>query len=1011
VKARLFRKHVVLIMALLSGALAISAGIELYAAYQESVASLGRFQREKALNAAVRIEQFVNGIAQQIGWTNETQSGSRAVAPAERRLEYLRLLRQAPAITELSRLDALGHEELRVSRLQLDELGSGRDFSRESKFVQAKAAGTYFSPVYFRKDTEPYMTIAVGGSGPGAAVTVAEVNLKFVWDVVSHIRAGTDGLAYVVDSTGHLIAHPDISLVLRQLDLGTSEQVRMARAGGQDAEPAIVVTNLRGDRMLTAHAEITPLHWLAFVEQPLAEAFKPLYAGLWRTIGLLMLALLIAVATGVVFTRRLVKPILQIQEGATRIGAGELGHRIEVRTGDELESLASEFNRMAERLGDSYAGLEQKVRERTDALREALEYQTATNEVLRAISRSPTELQPILNAVAESAARLTQSSDALIVRLAGESLVVVAHHGSLATLQRDEDIPLARDYVMGRAVLDRTPIHIPDVAALPEDEYAGARMLQARFGYRSVMVLPMLRKDMPIGAIAIRRMNVRPFTEKQIDLLKVFADQAVIAIENVRLFEELRARTAELARSVAELRALGEVGQAVSSTLDLQTVLKTILTRATQLSECYGGVIYEFREATQTFHVMATHRMAPEHLEALQVKPVRLGEGAIGKAGATHAPVQVSDILDESQPVASQVRHILSQLGIRSLLAIPFIREQRLLGGLVVWRESSGPFATDVVNLLQTFAAQSVLAIQNARLFQEIQDKSRELEIANRHKSEFLSAMSHELRTPLNAVIGFSEALQARLFGELNAKQAEYVEDIHASGHHLLSLINDILDLSKIEAGRMELDLSTFDVATAVEQALTFVRDRAERAGVELDVEVSPDLGSCTGDERKFRQILLNLLSNAIKFTPAGGCVGLSASRANGALQVAVSDTGVGIPPAQQETIFEEFRQVGSHRNGMREGTGLGLALARRFVELHGGTIRVQSEAGRGAVFTFVLPGPVALIEPFESRSSSARDGSVGRAACDEGEIAPADTADKSNGSGSPLRQSERKGL
>ena len=840
-KSRLLRKYIYLIMALVSGALVISAGIELYAAYRENTAALGRIQREKALAAAARIELFVNGIVQQIAWTNEAQWGSRAVPPSDRRFEYLRLLRQAPAITELSLLDASGREEVRVSRLGLDELGSGRDYSGDPKFLQAKAAGTYFSPVYFRKDTEPYLTIAVAGKTHDAGVTVAEVNLKFVWDVVSQIRAGVAGLAYVIDAESHLVAHPDISLVLRKLMLDGSEPLRTARAEGPKAEDAIVVTNWRGERVLTAYAEITPLHWLVFVEQPLAEAFTPLYAALWRTVGLLLLAVLIAVATGAAFARRLVKPILQIREGAARIGAGDLDHRIEVRTGDELEALASEFNRMAERLGDSYAGLEQKVEERTEALREALEHQTATNEVLRVISRSPTELQPVLDAVAESAARLTQSSDALIVKVEGESLPIVARHGSLPTLKPDETIPLARDYVMGRAVLDRTPIHVPDVAALPEDEFKGARILQARFGYRTALVVPMLREDVPIGAIAIRRMDVRPFTEKQIELLKVFADQAVIAVENVRLFEELQARTAELAQSVAELQALGEVGQAVSSTLDLQTVLTTILIRATELSACHGGVIYEYREATQTFHVMATHRMVPEHLEALQAKPVRLGEGAIGKAGATGSPVQVSDILDEGQPVAPQVRHILTQLGVRSLLAIPFIREQRLLGGLVVWRESTGRFATDVVNLLQTFAAQSVLAIQNARLFQEIRDKSRELEIANRHKSEFLSAMSHELRTPFNAIIGFSEALQARFFGELNAKQAEYVEDIHASGHHLLSLINDILDLSKIEAGRMELDVSTFDVAAAVEQALTFVRDRAARAQVELEVEVSPE--------------------------------------------------------------------------------------------------------------------------------------------------------------------------
>ncbi len=953
-KSRLLRKYIYLIMALVSGALVISAGIELYAAYRESVASLGRFQREKALNAAVRIEQFVSGIAQQIAWTNESQWGSRAVAPADQRFEYLRLLRQAPAITDLNVLNATGREILRVSRLGLDELGSNRDFSADPKFVEAKAKGAYFSPVYFRKDTEPYMTIAVAGTGRDAGVTVAEVNLKFVWDVVSRIHVGEAGLAYVLDASGHLVAHPDISLVLRKLTLEGSAPLRAARARGPQVEEAIVATNLRGDRVLTAHAEIAPLSWFVFVEQPLGEAFAPIYAALWRTIGLLLVALLVAVAAGVAFARHLVRPILQIREGAAQIGAGALDHRIEVKTGDELEALASEFNRMAERLGESYAGLEQRVEERTTELKESLEHQTATGEILRVIAASQEDVQPVLDAIAQSAVALCDAQYCAVFRLDGEVLHFVAQHNvspeSLAIWKRQSPTRADRTSAAGRAILDAAVAQIPDVYGDPEYGYL---VVARAVGFRSITGVPLLREGKPVGALALARAQAGLLPAKQVALLKAFADQAVIAIENVRLFQELRARTAALARSVAELQALGEVGQAVSSTLDLQTVLTTVLVRAAELSECDGGVIWEFHDATQTFHVMATHRMTPDHLEAIRAHPIRLGEGAIGKAGATGSPVQVSDILVEGESVAWQVRQIITRLGIRSLLAIPFIREQRLLGGLVVWRKWPGPFAAELVNLLQTFAAQSVLAIQNARLFQEVQDQSRQLEIANQHKSQFLSAMSHELRTPLNAIIGFSEALQARFFGELNPKQAEYVDDIHASGHHLLSLINDILDLSKIEAGRTELDVSRFEVAASVEQALTLVRERAARAQLHLDVEVSPDVGSYAGDERKFRQILLNLLSNAIKFTPPGGQVRVSASRANGALQVAVSDTGIGIAPEDQAHLFEAFHRVGDRK---QEGTGLGLTLTRKFVELHRGNLTVTSAPNCGSTFTVSLP-------------------------------------------------------
>jgi signal transduction histidine kinase len=292
--------------------------------------------------------------------------------------------------------------------------------------------------------------------------------------------------------------------------------------------------------------------------------------------------------------------------------------------------------------------------------------------------------------------------------------------------------------------------------------------------------------------------------------------------------------------------------------------------------------------------------------------------------------------------------------GFRSLLAVPLLFEQRIIGALVVSRQDPGSFAREVVNLLQTFASQSVLAIENARLFREIEAKSRELEAASRHKSEFLANMSHELRTPLNAIIGFSEILSERMFGEINEKQAEYLRDILESGQHLLSLINDILDLSKIEAGRMELELADFDLPSAIENALILVRERAGRRGITLGRTIDERLGMMRADERKVKQVLLNLLSNALKFTPEGGRVDVRAGTQGEMAEISVTDTGVGIAPEDQDAIFEEFRQVGTAAKKV-EGTGLGLALSRKFVELHGGTIGVKSEPGVGSTFTFTL--------------------------------------------------------
>jgi signal transduction histidine kinase len=595
-----------------------------------------------------------------------------------------------------------------------------------------------------------------------------------------------------------------------------------------------------------------------------------------------------------------------------------------------------------------------ELQERNRDLTEALEQQTATSEILSVISSSPTDVQPVLDIIAENAARVCGASDASLFMLAGGTrLRKVAGCGIAPGSPIGFEAPLDRGSVTGRAIVDQETIHIHDFPAVAAD-YPTNRSSQ--YGHRTLLATPLLREGVAIGVIGIRRMEIKPFTDKQIALLKTFAAQAVIAIENVRLFNQLQERTQELTESVEEMKALGEVGQAVSSSLDLETVLETIVSRAVDLSGADAGVIYEFDEATQEFNLRASHRMEREAVEGLRAARIKLGEGVTGQAAMKRQPMQVPDTFELRESAVARVRSLLHRLGYRSLLTVPILREQQIMGGLTVWRKQVGEFDPEVVHLLQTFATQSALAIQNARLFREIEDKSRQIEAANRHKSEFLANMSHELRTPLNAIIGFSEVLQERLFGELNEKQAEYTDDILTSGRHLLSLINEILDLSKVEAGRMELELATFDLPLAIDNARTFVRERATKHGITLDVDVDERLGDYVGDERKIKQILLNLLSNAVKFTPEGGRIGIHARHTNGAIEISVSDTGIGIAPEDQARIFEEFRQVGGEYAHKKEGTGLGLTLAKKFVELHGGKIWVESEAGKGSTFIFTLP-------------------------------------------------------
>jgi len=954
-RRRLSHKYFVLFVTLVSGALLASGAQEIYFSYQESKAALVSVQREKAIGAATRIEQFVREIERQMGWTTHPQVVTGAAALEQRRIDDFRLLRQVPAITEISQLDARGREQLRVSRLAMDVVGSGTNFSDDPKFKEASAGRTYFSPVYFRKESEPYMTVAMpsggGAAGAPAPVTVAEVNLKFIWDVVSQIRIGKAGHAFVVDGRGQLIAHPDISLVLKKADLSGLEHVRMARAG--NVTP--IAHDLQGRSVLAASAPVEPLGWFVIVEQPLAEAFAPIRASIARTAVLVLLGIGLSVAVSLVLARRVVRAVKVLQSSAGRIAAGDLVHRIAVDTGDELEELADQFNQMTGALQESYAGLERKVEARTRELTEALEQQTATSEILRVISSSPTDIQPVLDAVSENATRLCEAKDVSLALVEGDVLKVVASYGTMARWWPDEGIPTNRDSVTGRAFVDRQPVHVHDLAATSDEDFPLGKLYQRSGGHRTNLAIPLLREGLPIGVMAIRRMEVRPFTEQQIALLQTFADQAVIAIENVRLFRELQARTGELARTVDQLQALGEISQTVSATLDLGRVLATIAEQTGHLSGADGATIYEFEEATGIFHLRASRNIDHDVIETLRAVPVRLGQGALGRAAETRQPVQFADITVPGM-YTGPMRDALVHAGFRALLAVPILRESQIVGGLVVNRNTPGEFPPETVELLKTFGTQSALAIQNARLFREIEEKSRQLEVADRHKSEFLANMSHELRTPLNAVIGFSEVLLERMFGDLNPKQEEYLQDIVSSGRHLLSLINDILDLSKIEAGRMDLELTRFSVPLALENALTLIRERAMRHGLGVDLAVDPGVGEIVGDERKVKQVLINLLSNAIKFTPEGGRVSVTAHLANGTVEIAISDTGIGIAADDHDAIFEEFRQVGTDYARKREGTGLGLTLARRFVELHGGRLWVKSELGRGSTFTFTLP-------------------------------------------------------
>jgi signal transduction histidine kinase len=797
-------------------------------------------------------------------------------------------------------------------------------------------------------------------------------------------------------------------------------------------------------------------------------------------------------------------------------------------------------HRMARRILQSNRVIAQQASEveaQRHALAETLEEQTATADVLHAIAASAGNPWPAVDLVAGHAARLADVDHAVVFRLEGDVLRMVASRGALPE-GFDVTLPLrvSRDSATGRAVIERVEVHIPDVLAAPEGEWALSRRLQRRVGFRTVLAVPLLREGVPLGVILAHRSEVRPFSAREITLLQTFAQEAAIALEHARLFEQLGERSQELVRSLEEVRALSEVNRALSASLDLEHVLATVLRHAVLLSESDAGFIVEYGPATQTFRVVASHGLSPAFGAAIEAQPVDASQGVLRRATETGEPFQIADVEAAERFF---FRAITLSEGFRALLAAPMPSVDAARGGVVVVRRRAGRFDDRVVRLLMDLARQSKVAIDNARLFQEtrkqrgelerlsqrmqglyrlssdvqeplslreqlhrvlegaialgfldriyvwavsaeadrlvnlagagfaadeaaelegaeiplteagamykayregvpllynpeqplppelrlrppyselrairtrelliipmvargitvgvlagdnkpskrpisvetadllqtfsshaavaianaqlfaaIEEKSRQLEIASRAKSQFLANMSHELRTPMNAILGYTELVLDDTYGTVPEKIREVLERVQKSGRHLLDLINDVLDLSRIEAGQLTLSVNEYSMADLVKSVFLTTEPLASEKGLRLDVSIPPTLPPARGDERRLTQVLLNLVGNAVKFTD-GGDVRVRVGVTGDYFHVAVSDTGPGVALEDQDRIFEEFQQADGSHTRKKGGSGLGLAISRRIVELHGGRLWVESRVGEGSTFSFTVP-------------------------------------------------------
>ncbi len=864
------------------------------------------------------------------------------------------LVKNDSSFTHASIIDSQGMEVVKVSDRKVYFPSDLTDQSKSVKFIKALKGEDYISPVYTSSRAQPYVTMAIplwGAAQSVIGVVSAEADLSFLWDAIGKTRFGTAGYAYLVDGQGNLIAHKDAALVLKRMELRHVDGVNkfLRNPTRADAAPAHEGVGLTGNPVLVTYAPVAQLGWAVILEEPLEAALASVEILKRSALVFLLVGLFVGAAIIAWVSQKITSPIEELRRDVARIGAGNLEHKAEISTGDEIEELAAEFNKMTDALQNSYITLEQKVEQRTKEISALYEVTTAVNQSLALKEISDAVIGKITEIFRFESTRVFLFNDEMDeLQLRASFEVDPDLHTGVRTFKRGQGI-------IGRVAESGEPMIFEDIRTDPR--YAALSTTKASHNAKLSFfaVYPIKTQSRVFGAILFNARSPRKLTSDETQMLISMSEQLAVAFEKASLFRQSERRSQQLS-------VLNTIGTALSQSLDLEIVLNEAIEKMIGTLNFDASWIYLRNPPEEELYLKAHKGLRKDMVDPMKRRNLSAGVG--GKVFQTGQRLVFEDVQNDIRYKQLSPRNMVSSMGFVSSAAFPIKAKEKVVGVLHLATKEKRHFAPDELQLIESIAQEIGVAAENARLFEQVNQKTaelgnmnQELQEANHAKSEFIAAMSHELRTPLNVIMGNAELTGDGFFGDINPEQKKSMTQIRHHSQFLLKLVNDVLALSRLDAKKMSIEPVDVNIDEVIGHTQSQIEQLNRNNRLQVSWDVEPGLPTIVTDLTKLEEILQNLIGNAFKFTPRGRIhLRVRNIRDLERIEFTVADTGIGIEPRDMARIFSAFEQIKEAHTGDFNGVGLGLNIVKKYLELMHGDIRVESEPGEGSTFIFSVP-------------------------------------------------------